>query len=111
MYRKLTGAACAALNDTSTRRRGPTPKVRRGVSVSGVVLGHGGDRADIPALPGFKELSLAAGEHKVTLLTTMMGVGRLRLLASVALTSLGYRVGAHGRSVFVACVLIFSLII
>lgn len=57
-------------------------EIRRGLSVAHVVISHGGDPAAIAALPGYAQLSLAAQEHKVTLLSTMMSVSRALAIGS-----------------------------
>ncbi|MDB5968576.1 MAG: DegV family protein [Hydrocarboniphaga sp.] len=57
-------------------------EIRCGVSVPHVVISYGGDPADILSLPGFEQLSLAAQEHKVTLLPAMMSVSRALAIGS-----------------------------
>jgi fatty acid-binding protein DegV len=57
-------------------------EIRRGVSVPHVVISHGGAPAEIETLPGYAELALAAQQHEVTLLPTMMSVSRALAIGS-----------------------------
>lgn len=57
-------------------------EIRRGLAMPQLVVSHGGDLAQIAALPGYEQLSLAALEHKVTLLPTMMSVSRALAIGS-----------------------------